>query len=47
MRPAVGVTLTGEKPCELSEVVDDWAEEERMTELGRESEFGDTVLPCR
>ena len=43
----VAVTLTGEKPCELREVVDDCAEDERIMESGREREFGDTVDPCR
>lgn len=40
-------TLTGEKlPCELSEVVDDCAEDERIIESGRESELGE-MAPCR
>lgn len=43
----VAVTLTGEKPCELREVVDDWADDDRIIESGRDSEFGDTVDPCR
>lgn len=42
---AVGVTLTGGKPCELTDVEDEWAEE-RIIDPGRER-FGETVDPCR